>query len=64
MTSNNAFVAQTCIVRVVVTNEFNKASYFPEAGNFNDSNAGMCYDVAGPSSGGSDDLFELCLRFV
>ena len=46
MTSNNAFAAQTCIVGVVVTNESNKASYFPEAENFNGSDAGMCSDVA------------------
>ena len=35
MTSNNAFAARTCIVVVVVTNESNMASYFPEAGNSN-----------------------------
>ena len=49
MTSNNAFAARTCIVGVVVTNEYNMASYFPVAGNFNGSNANMCSDVAGPS---------------
>ena len=31
MTLNNAFAARTCIVGVVVTNESNMASYFPEA---------------------------------
>ena len=62
MTSNNAFAAQTCIVVVVVTNESNMASYFPEAGNLNGSNTEMCYDVAGPSSSGSGDLFELSDR--
>ena len=35
---------------VLVTNESNMTSYFPEAGNLNDSNADMCSDVAGPSS--------------
>ena len=38
------------------------ASYFPEAGNFKGSDADMCCDVAGPSSGGSGDLFELSDR--
>ena len=47
---------------VVVTHEFNVASYFPEAGNFNGSNADMCSDVAGPSISGSGDLFELSDR--
>ena len=62
MTSNNAFAARTCIVVVVVTNESNMASYFPEAGNLNGSNANMCSDVAEPSSSGSGDLFELSDR--
>ena len=47
-----------CIVGVVVTNETNMASFFPEAGNFNASNADMCSGVAGPSSSGSGDLFD------
>ena len=34
------------------------ASYFPEAGNLNRSNA----EMAGPSSSGSGDLFELSDR--
>ena len=45
--------------RVIVTNESNMASYFPEAENVNGSNADMCSDVAGPSSSGSGHLFEL-----
>ena len=48
-----------CIVVVVVTQEFNMRSYFPEAGNLNGSNADMCSDVAGPSISGVGDLFEL-----
>ena len=59
MTSNNAFAAQMCTVVVAVTNESNVASYFPEEGNLNDSNADLCFDVAGPSSSGSDDLYDL-----
>ena len=59
MMSNNAFVARTCIVGVVVTSESNMAPYFPEAGNLNGINADMCSDVAGPSSSSSGDLFEL-----
>ena len=43
---------------VVVTNEFNIALSFPEAGNLNGTNADLCSDVAGPSSSGSGDLFE------
>ena len=35
---------------------------FPEARNLSGSNAGMCSDVAGPSSSGSGDLFELSDR--
>ena len=58
MTSSNAFGARTYIVGVVVMNESNMASYFPEAGNLNGSNADMCSDVAGPSSSGSGDLFD------
>ena len=58
MTLNNAFAARKCVVGVVVTNESNVASYFPEAGNLNGSSADMCWDVAGPSTRGSDDLFE------
>ena len=46
------------LVRVVVTNESNMASYFPEAGNLNGCNADMCSDVAGPSSSVSGDFFE------
>ena len=45
---NNAFAARTCIAGVVVTNESNMASYFPEAGNLNSSIADMCSDMAGP----------------
>ena len=63
MTSNSAFAARKCIVGVVVTNESNVASYFPEAGSLNGSNANMCSDVAGPSSSGSGDLFELSDRW-
>ena len=44
---------------VVVTHESNRPSYFPEAGNLDGSNADMCSNVAGPSSSGSGDLFEL-----
>ena len=44
---------------VVVTHEFNMASYFSEAGNLNGRNVDMCPDVAGPSGSGSGDLFEL-----
>ena len=43
---------------VVVTHEFNRASYFPEAGNLNGSDADMCSHVAGPSRSGSGDSFE------
>ena len=56
------FAARTCTVVFVVTHEFNKASFFPEAGNLNGRNADMCSDVAGPSSSGSGDLFELLDR--
>ena len=38
------------------------ASHFPEAGNLNARNANMYSDVAGPSSSGSGDLFELSGR--
>ena len=62
MTSNTALAAQTCIVGVVVTNKSNMGSFFPEAGNSNGSNAGMCSDVAGLLSTGSGDLFELSDR--
>ena len=47
---------------VVVTHESNMASYFLEAGNLNGRNAGTCSDVAGPSSSGSGDFFELSYR--
>ena len=47
MTQNNAFAARTCIVGVVVMNESDMASDFPEAGNFNVSNADMYSDLAG-----------------
>ena len=47
---------------VVVTNESNIASYIPEAGNLNGSYAVMSFDVAGPSSSRSGDLFELSER--
>ena len=35
------------------------ASYFPEAGNLNGSNADTCSYVAGPLSSNLGDLFEL-----
>ena len=57
MTKNNAFAARTSIVVVVVTHELNMASYFPEAGNLNGSNADTCYDVTGPS------ILAICLSF-
>ena len=38
------------------------ASYFPEAGNLKRINADMCSDVAGSSSSGSGDWFELLDR--
>ena len=45
---------------VVVTNESNMASYFPEAGNLNNSsNADMCSEVSGASSSSQGDLFAL-----
>ena len=44
------------------TDESNMASYFPEEGNLNGRNTDMCSDVAGPSSSGSGDLFELSER--
>ena len=47
---------------VVVPDESNMASYYPEAENLNGINADMCFDVAGPWSGGSGDLFELSDR--
>ena len=50
------------VVVVVVTHEFNMASYFPQAGNLNVSDADMCSDVAGPSISGSGDLLELSDR--
>ena len=59
MTSNSASATRTCIAGVVVTNESNMASYFPEAGNLNVRNADICSDVAGLSSGCSDD----CMSF-
>ena len=59
MTSNNAFAARTGIVGVVVMNESNMTSYFPEAGNLKGSNADIFSDVTGPSSHGLDD----CLSF-
>ena len=62
MTYYQASAARMFIVVVVVTNESNVASYFPEAGNVNGGNADMCSDVAGPSSSGSGDLFELSDR--
>ena len=46
---NNALAARTCIVVVVVMNESNMASYFPEAGNLKGRSADMCSDAAGPS---------------
>ena len=63
-TPNKAFAARMCIVWVVVMNESNMAPYFPEAGNFNSSNADMCFNVVGLSMvglsrSGSGDLFEL-----
>ena len=62
MTLNNAFAPRKCIVVVLVTHESNIGSYFPEVGNLNDRNADMCTFVAGPSSSGSGDLFELSDR--
>ena len=62
MTSNKVFAARTCIVGIVVTSESSMALYFPEAGNLNGSNVDMCSDVAGLSSSGSGDLFELSDR--
>ena len=59
ITSNNAFATVTCMVGVVVTNESNMASNFPEEGNLSGGNADMCCGVAGSSSSGSDDLFEV-----
>ena len=47
---------------VVVTHESNMAAYFPEAGNLNGRNVDLCFDVAGPSSSGSGNLFELSER--
>ena len=38
------------------------ASYFPEAENLNGINTDVCFGVAGPSSNGSGDLFELTDR--
>ena len=60
--SNNAFLAQTCMVGVVVMNESNTVSYFLEAGNLNDSNSDTFSCVAGLLSGCSGDLFELSDR--
>ena len=48
--SNNAFVARTCIVGVVVMYEYNMVLYFLEAGNLNGSSADICSDMAGLSS--------------
>ena len=62
MTQNNTFAARTCIVVVVVTHEFNLASYFPEAGKLNGSNADMCSQVAGALISGLGDMFELSDR--
>ena len=53
---------RTYIAVIVVTNVSNMASYFPEAGNLNGSNADMCSDVAEPSSSGSSDFFEFSDR--
>ena len=47
---------------VVVRHESNMASYFPEAGNLNDSNADICSDVTGPTSSSSGNLFKLSDR--
>ena len=63
MKQKNAFSARTCIVVVVVTHEFNMASYFPEVGNLNGSNNDICSDVAGPSISGSGDFFFFFLSF-
>ena len=46
----------------VVTHESNIVSYFHEAGNLSDSNAGMCSDMTEPSGSGTDDLYELSDR--
>ena len=42
---------------VVITHKFNVASFFPEAGNLNSSNADMCSDVARPSISGSGSIY-------
>ena len=42
--------------------ESNMAQYFPAAVYLNSRNSDMCFDVAGPSSSGSGDLFELSDR--
>ena len=62
MTSSSAFAARTGIVGVVVTNESNMVSCFPEAVNLNGSDADMFSDVAGPSSIAVGDFFELSDR--
>ena len=49
-------------MRGCIPNESNIASYFPEAGNINGSNADMCSDAAGPLSKGQGDLFVLSDR--
>ena len=51
-----------CAVVVEVPQEFNLASYFPEAGNLNGSYPDMFSDVAGQSISCSCNLFELSDR--
>ena len=41
------FCGSNGIVGVVVTNDSNMVSFFPEVGNLNGSNANICSDVAG-----------------
>ena len=46
----------------LVTHKSNMALHFRKAGNLNGINAEVCPDVAGSSSSGSGDLFELSDR--
>ena len=63
MTSNNAFAARTCIVRSGSHERIQYGVVFPLPENFkNGSNADTSCDVAGQSSCGSGDLFELSDR--
>ena len=58
-----AFAVRTCIVVVVVTHDYNMASYFLVARNLNGSSAAMCSDVAGSLFSGLGDLSELSDRY-